>query len=66
MEVFIGKVIVLELKLKTDRRQRKDTTFERHREDKAEATELDQHERMESVLVQQEDQQRKLGGQVSR
>jgi hypothetical protein len=50
---------------KIDGGQREDTQHECHREDKAEAAELDQHERMESILVQQEDQQRKLGGQVS-
>ena len=51
--------------LKIDGGQREDTQHECHREDKAEAAELDQHERMESILVQQEGQQRELGGQVS-
>ena len=50
---------------KIDGGQREDAQHERHREDKAEAAELDQHERMESILVQQEGRQRELGRQVS-
>ena len=40
--------------LKIDGGQREDTQHECDREDKAETAELDQHERMESILVQQE------------